>query len=134
MTRACVPMLRKTGGSIILVASTRALQAEADTETYSAAKGALLGLTHALAVSLGPAIRVNAVLPGWIETGPWQKESERRPARHSAADKAQHPVGRVGEPGDIAAAIAFLASEKAGFITGQHFVVDGGMTAKMIYA
>jgi NAD(P)-dependent dehydrogenase (short-subunit alcohol dehydrogenase family) len=76
---------------------------------------------------------VNAISPGWIETGEWQKASRRSVPNHSEADKAQHPVGRVGVPEDIAAACVFLASAEAGFVTGQNFVIDGGMTVKMIY-
>lgn len=134
MTRAAVPLLRARKGSIILMASTRALQSEPDCEAYAAAKGGLVALAHALAVSLGPDIRVNAILPGWIETGPWAKASKRRQPDHRPIDRAQHPVGRVGVPEDIAATVAFLAGEGAGFITGQQIVVDGGMTRKMIYA
>jgi NAD(P)-dependent dehydrogenase (short-subunit alcohol dehydrogenase family) len=132
-TRAAVPGLRERHGSIVNISSTRALQSEPDCEAYAAAKGGILALTHALAVSLGPEIRVNAICPGWIETGDMQKASTRRPAQHSDADREQHPVGRVGVPGDIAATVAFLASPEAGFITGQHIAVDGGMTRKMIY-
>ncbi len=84
-----------------------------------------------MAVSLGPAIRVNAVLPGWIETGPWQKQDERTDPDHSKAAREQHPAGRVGRPEDIAGAIEWLVD--AGFVTGQRIVVDGGMTVKMIY-
>ena len=133
-TRAAVPDLRLRRGSIVNVSSTRALQSEPDCEAYAAAKGGLLALTHALAISLGPAVRVNAVCPGWIETGPWQRTANRREPDHSEADRAQHPVGRVGTPADIVAAVVFLASPEAGFVTGQHLVVDGGMTRKMIYA
>lgn len=133
-TRAAVPLLRDSKGSIVLIASTRALQSEPDTEAYAAAKGGLVALAHALAISLGPDIRVNAILPGWIETGPWAKSSKRRDPDHRPIDRDQHPAGRVGTPEDIAAAIAFLASESAGFITGQQIVIDGGMTRKMIYA
>jgi len=134
MTRGAVPLLRVRKGSIVLMASTRALQSEPNTEAYATAKGGLCALTHALAVSLGPDIRVNAVLPGWIETRPWQKAASRKAVEHRAIDREQHPVGRVGEPRDIAATVAFLASEGAGFITGQQIAVDGGMTKKMIYA
>lgn len=132
-TKHAVPHLREVGGGIINVASTRALQSEANTEAYAASKGALVALTHALAVSLGPAIRVNAISPGWIDVSEWQKRSERRAAELSESDHLQHPAGRVGTPEDVAALCAFLLSDEAGFITGQNFVVDGGMTRKMIY-
>ncbi len=128
-----VPHLREVGGSIINIASTRALQSEANTEAYAASKGALVALTHALAVSLGPAIRVNCISPGWIDVSEWQKRSERRTPELSERDHLQHPAGRVGTPEDVAAMAGFLLSEEAGFITGQNFVVDGGMTRKMIY-
>jgi NAD(P)-dependent dehydrogenase (short-subunit alcohol dehydrogenase family) len=91
-------------------------------------------LSHALAISLGPEIRVNCISPGWIETGDWKKRRDRRTPQHSPQDHAQHPAGRVGRPADIAAMAAFLASEAAGFVTAQNFIVDGGMTRKMIYA
>lgn len=127
-------MKRQGAGSIINMSSTRALMSEPDTEAYSASKGGLLALTHAMAVSLGPfGIRVNAVSPGWIETRDWQKTSKRETPVHSERDRLQHPVGRVGTPDDIAAACLYLSSEQAGFITGQNFVIDGGMTVKMIY-
>lgn len=125
---------RGRGGSIVLIASTRALMSEADTEAYSASKGGILALTHAMAVSLGPhGIRVNAVSPGWIETGDWQYSPETTVPEHSERDRRQHPVGRVGEPMDIAKACLFLSSDDAGFMTGQNLVIDGGMTVKMIY-
>jgi NAD(P)-dependent dehydrogenase (short-subunit alcohol dehydrogenase family) len=120
-----VPHLRRTRGAIVNIASTRALQSEPNTEAYSASKGGLVALTHALAISLGPRVRVNCVSPGWIET--------RESARHSRAEHAQHPVGRIGRPEDVAEIVAFLLSDAAGFITGQNFIVDGGMTRKMIY-
>jgi NAD(P)-dependent dehydrogenase (short-subunit alcohol dehydrogenase family) len=132
-TRAAVPGLRERHGSIVNISSTRALQSEPNCEAYAAAKGGILSLTHALAVSLGPEIRVNAICPGWIETGDMQKASRCRTVAHSDADRDQHPVGRVGTPADIAATVAFLASPEAGFITGQFLAVDGGMTRKMIY-
>lgn len=131
--RGAVPLLRQARGSILLMSSTRALQSEPQTEGYAAAKGALLALSHALAVSLGPDIRVNAILPGWIETADHQKSASRSTPHHSAAEMAQHPVGRIGRPQDIAGLVAYLASDEAGFITGQRFVADGGMSARMIY-
>lgn len=133
MVRAAVPLLRPRRGAIVLMASTRAIQSEPDCEAYATAKGGLCALNHALAVSLGPDIRVNAILPGWIETRPWQKSATRSDVTHRDIDKAQHPVGRVGTPMDIAATVSFLASEGAGFITGQQIAVDGGMTRRMIY-
>ena len=125
--------LRQKSGCIITIASTRALQSEADTEPYSASKGGIVALTHALAVSLGPQIRVNCISPGWIETSDWQKQSKRKTAELTAADHAQHPAGRVGRPADVAGLAAWLASDEAGFVTGQNFIADGGMTRKMIY-
>lgn len=132
-SRAALPLLRRAeGASIVNISSTRALQSEPDTYAYAAAKGGVDALTHAMAVSLGPEVRVNAIRPGWIETGPWQKAGEREEPEHSAADREQHPVGRVGEVADIAQAIEYLSG--AGFVTGQQLVVDGGMTRRMIYA
>ncbi|MHC2993763.1 oxidoreductase [Pontibacter sp. HJ8] len=133
--RYALPLLRKAAHPAILnITSTRAFMSEPDTFAYTASKGGLEALTHALAVSLAAdRIRVNALAPGWIETGPWQKESGRYEPNHTKEDKAQHPAGRVGIPGDIAAAALFLCSNQAGFITGQHLVIDGGMTVKMIY-
>lgn len=133
-TRAAVPGLRKRQGRIVNVASTRAFQSEPQCEAYAAAKGGMLALTHALAISLGPEILVNAICPGWIETGPLQKSGARRVVRHRRVDEEQHPAGRVGDPRDVAALVDFLAGDEASFITGQHFIVDGGMTRKMIYA
>ncbi|WP_102108223.1 SDR family oxidoreductase [Oceaniglobus roseus] len=123
MAKHCVPKLRAAQGSIVVVTSTRAFMSEPHTEAYAASKGGLTALTHALAVSLGPAIRVNAVAPGWIVTG---DPGELRPEDH-----AQHPAGRAGTPADIAEAVRYLAD--AGFVTGQTITVDGGMTVKMIY-
>jgi NAD(P)-dependent dehydrogenase (short-subunit alcohol dehydrogenase family) len=119
------PELRKTKGSMVLIASTRALQSQRDGIAYSASKGGVLALTHSLAISGGPEIRVNAISPGWI--------SHDDPAELPDRVHAVHPVGRVGRHADIASMAAYLISEEAGFITGQNFVVDGGMTKKMIY-
>ncbi len=130
----CVPELRKQRGSIVNIASTRAFQSEPNTEAYSATKGGVLSLTHALAVSLGPEIRVNSISPGWIDVSEWKKRGERHKADLRPIDHEQHPAGRVGWPADIAWAAAYLIGEQAGFITGQNFVIDGGMTKKMVYA
>ncbi len=131
-SRSAVPLLRREeGASIVNISSTRAVMSEPESFAYAAAKGGVDALTHAMAVSLGPDIRVNAIRPGWIETRDWQKESEREEPHHRPKDKAQHPVGRVGRPQDIAEAIEYLAD--AGFVTGQHINIDGGMTVKMIY-
>ncbi len=136
-SRAAVPLLRAhheaTGeaASIVNISSTRAVMSEPESYAYAASKGGIDALTHAQAVSLGPAIRANAIRPGWIETRDWQKESEREDIHHREKDKAQHPAGRVGEPQDIAEAVEYVC--RAGFVTGQHLNIDGGMTVKMIY-
>lgn len=129
-----VPHLKKTRGAIVNIASTRALQSEANTEPYSASKGGIVALTHALAVSLSGTVRVNCISPGWIDTSAWQKTSHAHAPQLSSEDHAQHPAGRVGTPEDIASAVAFLLGDEAGFITGANLVIDGGMTRKMIYA
>ena len=133
MAKHCVPHLRRARGAIVNIASTRALQSEAHNEAYSASKAGLVGLTHALAMSLGPQVRVNCVSPGWIDVSAWKKSRAQKPARHSAQDHAQHPVGRIGRPEDVAGLVAYLLSDAAGFVTAQNFVIDGGMTKKMIY-
>ncbi|WP_166361868.1 SDR family oxidoreductase [Pseudomonas akapageensis] len=130
LAKHCAPYLRAHCGAIVNLASTRAGQSEPDTEAYAASKGGLLALTHALAISLGPEIRVNAVSPGWIDV---RDPSQRRAEPLTEADHAQHPAGRVGTVEDVAAMVAWLLSKNAGFVTGQEFVVDGGMTKKMIY-
>ena len=128
-----IPHLGRRRGAIVNIASTRACMSEPNTEAYAAAKGGLVALTHALALSLGPRVRVNCISPGWIETESWRKKSARRLPKLSAADHQQHPAGRVGTPEDIAALVEYLVSDRAGFITGANFTVDGGMTRKMIY-
>lgn len=129
-----LPDLRKTRGAIVNIASTRALMSEPDTEPYAAAKGGLVALTHALAISAGPEVRANAISPGWVPTEAWQKPASRRRPKLSARDHAQHPAGRVGEPGDIAALAVYLLSDQSRFLTGQNIVVDGGMSRRMQYA
>jgi hypothetical protein len=124
LTRAAEPLLRAAKGAVVTIASSRARMSEQDTEAYAASKGGLVALTHALAISLGPDVRVNCISPGWIYT----KGDPPRPEDH-----AFHPVGRVGTPEDIAALTAFLVGPESGFITGAEFVIDGGVTRKMIY-
>jgi len=133
MAKHCAHHLRAARGAIVNVASTRALQSEPNTEAYGASKGGVVALTHALAASLGPEVRVNCVSPGWIDARGWRKPSRRDDTPLSVEDHAQHPVGRVGKPEDVAAMIAWLLADDAGFVTGQNFVIDGGMTRKMIY-
>ncbi len=124
LVRAAEAMLRAARGAVVTIASTRARMSEPHTEAYSASKGGLVALTHALAISLGPEVRVNCISPGWILTkGPTP----------GPADHAQHPAGRVGMPDDIAALAAWLVGPESGFVTGAEFIVDGGMTRKMIY-
>jgi hypothetical protein len=124
LVRAAETLLRQANGAVVTIASTRARMSEPDTESYAAAKGGLVALTHALAISLGPEVRVNAISPGWIDV----KGETLRPEDH-----AQHPAGRVGRPQDVAALAAFLLDRASGFVTGAEFVIDGGMTRKMIY-
>lgn len=133
LARATAPHLAVARGAIVTIGSTRAHQSEPNGEAYAASKGGLLALTHALAVSLGPAVRVNAVSPGWIEVGDRRPAATARTVHHSDADREQHPVGRVGVPEDVAAAVAYLLSDGSGFVTGQELVVDGGMSVRMRY-
>ncbi len=124
LARASAPLLRAARGAVVTIASTRAHMSEPDTEAYAASKGGLVALTHALAISLGPLVRANAISPGWIAT----KGPPPRPEDH-----ADHPAGRVGVPADIAALAAWLLGPESGFVTGAEFIADGGMTRKMIY-
>ena len=115
--------------SIVNICSTRARMSQMDTESYSAAKGGILSLTHALAVSLAGKARVNSVSPGWIDVD----EGEKYSGKHSKNDRQQHTAGRVGIPLDIVNAVMFLCEERNSFINAQDIVVDGGMTKLMIY-
>jgi len=124
LVRATEDLLRASHGAVVTIASTRAHMSEPHTEAYAASKGGLVALTHALAVSLGPDVRVNCISPGWIFT----KGDAPRPEDH-----AFHPAGRVGTVDDIAALASFLLGQDSGFVTGAEFVVDGGVTRKMIY-
>ena len=112
------------GASVINLSSSRDRMSQPGSESYTAAKGGISALTHALAVSLAGKVRVNSVSPGWIETGDTVYEGP---------DALQQPAGRVGNPLDIANMVLFLASEKAGFITGENICIDGGQTRLMIY-
>ncbi|MGC8765185.1 MAG: SDR family oxidoreductase [Brevinematia bacterium] len=125
--------LKKEKGCIVNIASTRAFQSEPNTEAYSASKGGIVSLTHALAISLGPEVRVNSISPGWIETESLKKSSRRKAVELRPEDHLQHPCGRVGVAEDIVSAIKFLVDEKNSFITGTNIIIDGGMTKKMIY-
>ena len=112
------------GAAVVNISSSRDRMSQPQTESYTAAKGGISALTHALAVSLAGKVRVNSISPGWIETGDtvW-----------NGPDAAQQPAGRVGDPLDIANMVLFLCSDKAGFITGENICIDGGMTRQMIY-
>ncbi|HTT12560.1 MAG TPA: glucose 1-dehydrogenase [Burkholderiaceae bacterium] len=126
-SREAARQMRKDGGAIVNIASTRALMSEPGSEAYAAAKGGIVAMTHALALSLGPdRIRVNCVSPGWIQTVDYESLRE--------LDHAQHPAGRVGRVDDIVRACFYLSDPANDFVTGINLVVDGGMTHKMIYA
>ncbi len=112
------------GAAIVNISSSRDRMSQPQTESYTAAKGGIAALTHALAVSLGGRVRVNSISPGWIDTAYTVYEG---------SDATQQPVGRVGNPMDIANMVLFLCSDKATFITGENICIDGGMTHQMIY-
>ena len=112
------------GAAIVNISSSRDRMSQPQTESYTAAKGGISALTHALAVSLAGRVRVNAISPGWIDTDG---------AACEGPDAAQQPAGRVGNPMDIAHMALYLCSDKAGFITGENICIDGGMTRQMIY-
>ena len=123
LVKLLIPYLTQ-GASIINISSSRDRMSQPQTESYTAAKGGIAALTHALAVSLAGKARVNSISPGWIDT---------QYVEYDGADALQQPVGRVGIPMDIANMVLFLCSEKAGFITGENICIDGGMTKQMIY-
>ena len=127
------PYLKESNGCIINMCSTRAFQSEPNTESYSASKGGIFALTHSMAISLGPYVRVNSISPGWIDVSAIKKKKNAHQEKLTKADHAQHPAGRVGNPSDIARMALFLLDPANSFITGQNFIVDGGMTRKMIY-
>ena len=114
----------RAGAAMVNISSTRAVMSQPDTESYTAAKGGISALTHALAVSLAGKVRVNAISPGWIDT---------TNGNLPTVDHAQHPVGRVGKPMDIAKAVLYLCSDDSGFITGENITIDGGMSKLMVY-
>ena len=123
LSKLLAPHFRE-GGSIINISSSRDRMSQPQTESYTAAKGGIAALTHAMAVSLSGKVRVNSISPGWIDTAYTVYEGP---------DAYQQPVGRVGNPLDIANMVLFLCSEKAGFITGENICIDGGQTKLMIY-
>ena len=112
------------GGSIVNISSSRDRMSQPQTESYTAAKGGIAALTHALAISLAGKARVNSISPGWIDT---------TQSFYEGSDVVQQPAGRVGHPMDISHMVLFLCSDKAGFITGENICIDGGMTKQMIY-
>ncbi|MCH5211019.1 MAG: SDR family oxidoreductase [Oscillospiraceae bacterium] len=112
------------GAAIVNISSSRDRMSQPETESYTAAKGGISALTHALAVSLSGKVRVNSISPGWIDT---------EYTEYTGADAVQQPIGRVGNPMDIANMVLYLCSGKAGFITGENICIDGGMTRLMIY-
>ena len=123
LTKLFMPYL-SDGASIVNIASSRDRMSQPQTESYTAAKGGINALTHALAVSLAGKARVNSISPGWIDTTGSEIEGP---------DAVQQPAGRVGKPEDIASMVMYLCSDKAGFITGENICIDGGMTRLMIY-
>lgn len=149
LTKCLLPCFQE-GGSVVNISSSRAFQSQPDTESYTAAKGGITALTHGMALSLGasavrpdgvPVIRVNGIAPGWIETAPYRRSFSQEQAESSCneshgggrSDLLQHPSGRIGTPMDIFHAVCFLASPANSFINGQTILVDGGMSAQMIY-
>ncbi|MFG0248844.1 MAG: SDR family NAD(P)-dependent oxidoreductase [Phycisphaeraceae bacterium JB051] len=133
-SKHATPALRQSKGSIVHIASVRAMQSEPNNEAYSASKSGIIGLTLAMANTLGKTgVRVNCISPGWILT---DESTLRKDGSHwepKPEHKAAHPIGRVGYAQDIANMVEYLISDKAGFITGQNFIVDGGMSKKIFF-
>jgi len=123
LTKLLLPYFSQ-GASIVNISSSRDRMSQPQTESYTAAKGGVAALTHAMSVSLSGKARVNSISPGWIDT---------TGSEFTGPDAVQQPAGRVGKPDDIASMVMFLCSEKAGFITGENICIDGGMTRQMIY-
>ena len=123
LTKLLMPYF-STGASVINISSSRDRMSQPQTESYTAAKGGIAALTHAMSVSLAGKARVNSISPGWIDT---------TGTLYTGPDAVQQPAGRVGKPEDIASMVMFLCSDKAGFITGENICIDGGMTKQMIY-
>ncbi len=123
LTKLFVPHFAP-GSAIVNISSSRDRMSQPQTESYTAAKGGIAALTHAMAVSLAGRVRVNSISPGWIDTGG---------TAYTGPDALQQPAGRVGNPLDIANMVLYLCSDKAGFITGENICIDGGMTRQMIY-
>lgn len=123
LTKLFLPYF-STGAAIVNISSSRDRMSQPQTESYTAAKGGIAALTHALAVSLAGKVRVNSISPGWIDNAY---------TVYSGPDAVQHPAGRVGTPLDIANMVLYLCSDQAGFITGENICIDGGMTRQMIY-
>ncbi len=123
LTKLLMPYF-SAGASVINISSSRDRMSQPQTESYTAAKGGIAALTHAMSVSLAGKARVNSISPGWIDT---------TGTLYTGPDAVQQPAGRVGKPEDIASMVLFLCSDKAGFITGENICIDGGMTKQMIY-
>ena len=123
LAKLFAPYFRE-GASIVNISSSRDRMSQPETESYTAAKGGISALTHALAISFSGKVRVNSVSPGWIDTAY---------TVYNGADAVQHPAGRVGDPLDIANMVLYLCSDMAGFISGENICIDGGMTKQMIY-
>lgn len=131
LAKTAARALAATCGSLVMISSIRARQAEAGWEAYCASKGGLVGLMQSLAISLAPRVRVNCVSPGWVPTEGWQQSRKRRTPRLSDEDQKLQPIGHVGSPPDIATLVRFLVSPEARFITGADVVADGGLSRKL---